>query len=252
MGSCSHGDRVGLDNWETDPVRHGTYRPDSTTHANPSIPTPVWVDSVDNVSAIAGGEHVSAAVACGRAFMWGGHNGYHRILNECFVYYVTIPCELHAPAHPPAAIAMRRLHQASVFDGKLLTGGGNGFGQCGHGISSTNRRMERVNFTGAALTVQPVDGKRFTWGQNKHGQMRDGSNTTRTHPDAVCFPGTSGIVSAIALGGYHSSAITDGKLFTWGSNRFGHHPPSTIAGNTPVLVTLSGTPSVVLAVALGM
>lgn len=67
--------------------------------------------------------------------------------------------------------------------------------------------------------------KLLCWGFNSEGQLSDGSatsdrsRTTNTVIDSITGSTTEDMMS-IALGGYHTCALTDNKrkLFCWGSN----------------------------------
>jgi len=87
------------------------------------------------------------------------------------------------------------------------------------------------------------------WGMNNFGQLGNGSTTDRHQPVAVS--GLSHGVSAVALGGAHSCALTTtGGVKCWGQNNFGQlGDGSTTNRHHPVVV--SGLSSDVSAIALG-
>jgi len=58
----------------------------------------------------------------------------------------------------------------------------------------------------------------YAWGGNGSGQLGNGTTTDSTVPVEVIFPPTVTTVTAIAAGSYHSMAITDDGLYTWGDN----------------------------------
>jgi alpha-tubulin suppressor-like RCC1 family protein len=88
------------------------------------------------------------------------------------------------------------------------------------------------------------------WGHNAHGQLGDGTTTQHTVPTAV--PGLGSGVTAIAIGGWHSCALTTGgAVKCWGQNWAGQvGDGSTTQRNTPVDV--AGLSSGVAAISAGL
>jgi alpha-tubulin suppressor-like RCC1 family protein len=86
----------------------------------------------------------------------------------------------------------------------------------------------KVDFPPAVTTVLAVAGGMYhslaltddglyAWGGNGNGQLGDGTTTDSSVPVKVIFP--AGVtVQAVATGSYHSMAITDDGLYTWGDN----------------------------------
>jgi alpha-tubulin suppressor-like RCC1 family protein len=75
------------------------------------------------------------------------------------------------------------------------------------------------------------------WGLNNNGQLGDGTMTDRRTPVDVI--GLASGVAAIALGEYHTCAVTmDGNMKCWGSNSYGQLGDGTTTQRlTPVAVS---------------
>jgi alpha-tubulin suppressor-like RCC1 family protein len=70
----------------------------------------------------------------------------------------------------------------------------------------------------------------YAWGSNYHGQIgtsvtTSGSGAYSAVPVKVPLhsvaPGALGVVTSVAAGGYHSLAVMDGTVFSWGYNGYG-------------------------------
>jgi len=71
---------------------------------------------------------------------------------------------------------------------------------------------------GAYFSLALTDDGIYAWGGNSSGQLGNGTLTDSAIPVKVEFPASVTVVMAIAAGSYHSMAITDDGLYTWGSN----------------------------------
>jgi alpha-tubulin suppressor-like RCC1 family protein len=100
------------------------------------------------------------------------------------------------------------------------------------------------------------DGRIYTWGSNEYGQLGDGTLTGRDRPTPVDRLPVGASVIAIALGrGHSAAALSDGSLYTWGSNEYGQLGHSEGVAHV-ALPTLVAFPSPhqdagVVAIALG-
>jgi alpha-tubulin suppressor-like RCC1 family protein len=142
----------------------------------------------------------------------------------------------------------------------LFTWGYNAFGQLGNGTLNNTSAAASVtglgpvagfavggNHTIAYVTtafnnVSSV----MTWGSNNHGQLGEptlavtGTGAFRSLPGKVNL---TGVVTSVAAGTYHSLAVVDGKIKSWGYNGFGQLGDTTFVDKntpTPVLVDANG------------
>jgi alpha-tubulin suppressor-like RCC1 family protein len=84
----------------------------------------------------------------------------------------------------------------------------------------------------------------WAWGGNENGQLGNGTTGTSTTPTQVCAVGELapcasflGGVVAIAAGYVHSTALLgDGRVVTWGDNRYGQLGAGTCCDDSPVPV----------------
>lgn len=92
----------------------------------------------------------------------------------------------------------------------------------------------------------------YAWGGNSSGQLGDGTTSDSSVPVKVLFPVTVTAVHAIAAGSYHSMAITNDGVYTWGSNGGGQLGDGTRTNRTmPVRVELPAAVTSVSAIAGG-
>lgn len=116
-------------------------------------------------------------------------------------------------------------------DGSLLAWGANAQGQLGDG--TFDPRSDAVNVTGLANVATLAlgsrhavalrsDGEVWTWGDNAHGQLGDGTTTARATPQRVMGIAPARAAAANLFGLSRSSVVlTDGSVWSWGSNAFG-------------------------------
>jgi alpha-tubulin suppressor-like RCC1 family protein len=104
-------------------------------------------------------------------------------------------------------------------------------------------------------------GQLYAFGLDRYGQLgstaNNGSENPNPTPTLVNLPGAHGPLTEIAVGRYHSLAVTEsGQLYAFGENRYGEL--GSTAGNgsenpnpTPTLVNLPGANGPVVRVAAG-
>jgi len=124
-------------------------------------------------------------------------------------------------------------HSAVVLsNGALLTFGGDGSGQCGHGDVRDQwlpRRVENlkdhpvVQMSGSRSHSMVVsEGRVLAWGKAKYGQLGfGGKNWDQMNPREV--PGLDEVhITHTAAGETHSLALSkSGQVFSWGRGKYG-------------------------------
>lgn len=143
------------------------------------------------------------------------------------------------------AIAAGALFSIALKDGKVYGWGWNIYGELGVG-DNYNKNVPTI-ITGAlgSKTVKAIaagqnhslalttDGKVYSWGQNNYGQLGTSGND-RSYPQEI-NGGALGNnnVSAIAAGYYHSLALKEGKVYSWGYNIAGQLGDGNRTGENP-------------------
>ena len=158
------------------------------------------------------------------------------------------------------AISAGAAHTVALkSDGTAWAWGYNGSGQLGDGTMM--KRLTPVQVIGLsnykAISAGPSHsvGLRFNgyvraWGDNSYGQLGDGTTTSSLIP--VQATGLNGVVTAIAAGSLHTTALKyDGTVWAWGSNSYGqlglgtldstsHPTPAQVTGLTGVIAVAAG------------
>ena len=158
-----------------------------------------------------------------------------------FVLFLIMAEVIFAGAGPSRIPVTRSVANTStVVDYNLQnisSAGRNDLGQLGNGSTSSNPVGDLQILLGLSTTYSPVFGAEhgiayqsgtavlFVWGCNKYGQLGRSENagTTIPHPTPIpiTLPGNK-IVSIIAAGRYSSFAMdNEGKLWSWGYNKYG-------------------------------
>ena len=166
--------------------------------------TPVAVNTLSGLTAIAGGDYHSLALRSdGTVWTWG-ENVYGELGNDTL--------------------------SGSETPVQVLGSGGSGYLT---GVVA----IAGIGFHSLALRS---DGTVWAWGDNGYGQLGDGTTTNSETPVQVLGAGGSGYLTgivAIAGGMYHSLALrNDGTVWTWGYNYYSAPTNS----NTPVQVLGAG------------
>jgi len=209
-------------------------------NTNQPSATPVQVNSLAGVVAMAGGYvHSLALEAAGTVWAWGD-NQYGELGNGNLTSSTT-PV-LVSGLNGAIAIASGGNHSlALTSDGRVWAWGANLFGELGNGASGLNNgnpinSSVPVQVRGISDVVAIAgggypqglsdislalrsDGTVWAWGNNQHGALGNGSASNSNVP--VRVNGLTGVI-AIAAGAYHALALTsDGTVWTWGYNKYG-------------------------------
>jgi alpha-tubulin suppressor-like RCC1 family protein len=134
-------------------------------------------------------------------------------------------------------------------DGTLWTWGFNCCGQLGDGTlasrtspgptagGGTNWNAVSAGYRHTAGVK--MDGTLWTWGGNCYGRLGNGTLASRVSPGITAGGGTTW--NCISLGPNHTSATkTDGTLWTWGWNPWGHLGDGTVTARSSPVTTAGG------------
>ena len=207
--------------------------------------TPVRVKTEDPnmhwAQVAAGTSHTLALTTDGHLYTWGGNtNGQ---LGDGTTNRHLTPVAVKLPEDAAHAtwkqVAAGTSHSlALTTDGHLYAWGNNTNGQLGQGTSldcacpvevpmpesARNTTWAQVAAGNDHTLALTADGRLFAWGNNQLGQLGDGSYATSREPVAVGLTKKLAALrwATVAAGRFHTLAVTkDGKLYSWGSNRFG-------------------------------
>ncbi len=222
--------------------------------------TPVDVTGLGSGMATiaAGGRHSCARTGGGGLKCWGS-NQFGQ-LGDNSTTQRTAPVAVNGLETGAADVATGQNHTCALTTGDgMKCWGTNYIGQLGDG--TTAQRNAPVDVSGLVSGVAAiatganhscavlVGGDVKCWGWNDYGQVGDGTVTRRW--TAVDVTGLASGVAAIATGGFHSCALTNGGgVKCWGSNEFGQLGDGTQT-QRPAPVNVSGLGSGVVAIATG-
>ena len=162
------------------------------------------------------------------------------------------PVSVILPAGVTAsAIAAGQFHNLAITD--------DGLYQWGDGIATPMKVAFPATVTtviaaagGMYHSLALTDDGVYAWGGNGSGQLGDGTTTDSAEPVKVLFPTTVTTVMVIATGSYHSMAITDDGLYTWGDNGGAELGDGTrLDRSMPVKVTFPSTVTTIVAISGG-
>lgn len=182
-----------------------------------------------------GSGHTVVLVEDGEVYTWGrgddgrlghGDNGWKyvpRLVEKLQRYCIT-------------QITCGSYHTAAVTDsGQLFTWGGGMYGKLGHGDEAGHATPALVEALRASKVAQVACGSRHTvallstgrvlaWGDRENGVCGHGPDAAEgapmSRPHAVAGLGAQ-VCSQISACGFHSAALCEGRVYTWGEGKFG-------------------------------
>jgi alpha-tubulin suppressor-like RCC1 family protein len=222
--------------------------------------TPVNVAALnDGLAAVATGGAHSCALSTGGGVKCWGFNSSGQLGDGSTVDRFSA-VDVHGLGSGASAVATGRLHTCALgTGGGVQCWGDNTSGQLGDGTATVrfipvsviglNGEVGALASGAAHSCALSAAGGVKCWGDNRHGQLGDGSNADRF--TAVDVSGLSSGVGAIAVGEWHSCAVTiEGAVKCWGDNYSGQLGDDTTTDRwTPVDV--SGLSSGASAIAAG-
>jgi alpha-tubulin suppressor-like RCC1 family protein len=218
-------------------------------------PTPVQVQNLSGVTAVAGGGGYSLALKFDGTVWACGFNA-HGQLGDGTNNPSTTPVQVLNLSGVTAIAARSDFSLALRSDGTVWAWGRNSIGELGDGTTIDRPTPVQVlNLSGITAIsageghglALKSDGTVWAWGLNLAGQLGDGT-APMDHRTPVQVSNLSGI-TAINSGDDHSLALkNDGTVWAWGYNEYGQLGDGTAHNSRPtpvqVLQNLSGVTAV--------
>ena len=192
-----------------------------------SVPTPV-IGLSSGVTAIgAGSVHACALTASGSVYCWGSNSFGQLGDGTLHDRHTSAPAFVSSAT----AISLGGWHTCVIVSsGDVFCWGYNGQGQLGDGTTTDRASPTKVvGLPSAALAVSAsayhtcalmASGDVYCWGFNGFGELGDGTTHDSARPVKVASLPSK--ISAIAVGWYHTCAVTDvGDALCWGYNSVG-------------------------------
>jgi alpha-tubulin suppressor-like RCC1 family protein len=179
---------------------------------------PVWVGSLEGISAISTGANGnSAAIDMDRnVWTWGEGEGS------------LIPTVKEGMNNAKQALCGDGFYTVLKTDGTVWTWGVNDKGQLGDGTTEARTEPKQVLDGIMTITVGEKftvalgnDGSLYTWGENARGQLGRDTGTAKYSSTPEQIEKTDGMIT-ISAGQNHAIALRkDGTVWTWGANEKG-------------------------------
>lgn len=207
------------------------------------------------VASINVGTYASCGIQYGKAYCWGGDSASSfPVLGNGTMgsSLVPVPVDTTVMKGSVSKVASGNGTICAISEGKVYCWGNSSGGNLGNGTISphapspvaVNTSIMNGYVTDISMTSMSTcaiaGGKAYCWGANEQGQI--GANLTGPRseiPVAVNTSVMSGTVSKISVGTTQVCAISDGKLYCWGS---GHSTGTGGTGinRTPVAISIPG------------
>nr|WIF89110.1 InlB B-repeat-containing protein [Acholeplasma laidlawii] len=217
-------------------------------------------------TSVSGGHHSLALTLDGRIFAWG-YNGYGQ-LGDGTTIDKNIPIEITNQFNLNfeeviTNITAGRFHSLALSsEGRIFSWGHNWYGELGTGTFdfynsipldvSTNFELigeEKIieiysgQYQSYAITSV---GRIYAWGYNAYGQLGDGTTIDKNIPIEITNQfnlNFEEVITNITAGGFHSLALSsEGRIFSWGDNRYGQLGDGTSTNKyTPTEITTNIT-----------
>jgi len=193
-----------------------------------NMTTPVQVQGLSNVKAIAAGYNHSIALK-NDGTVWGwGHNGFGQLGDSDITTIQKTPVQVQDLSNVKAVAAGFFYTVVLTNDNIVMALGYNNESQLGDG--STIDRVTPIQVQGLSnitaigacgdhTVALKSDGNVMAWGNNLYGKLGDGTTTSRSTPVQVKNLSS---VKAISAGAAHTVALkSDGTVWAWGNNAQG-------------------------------
>jgi len=191
--------------------------------------TPVEVNTLTNIAAVASGAYHSLALANdGKVWAWGKNDQGQ--LGDGTLSENHVPKQVVGLSNIISIAAGFDYSLALKNDGTVWAWGGNMWGTLGDGSYTNRWQPVQVNNLSGVIFITAgtehclalkSDGTVWSWGWNAAGCLGDGSAVAK-RSTAAPISALSGITAIAANGSFHALALkNDGTVWTWGDNFYG-------------------------------
>jgi len=193
----------------------------------PIVETPSIMEGITNISKVAAGQLLFAAIDTqANLFTWGlnvdGALGRNvTSINALPEIVPKLPPIQDVKIGDNFMLALSRDHRVYAW-------GSNSSGQLGlghlHAVTSPepitlSAKIKSISAGSTHVLAVSTEGKVYGWGSNNFGQSGGGDHPYLSDPKLISFPEK---IAAVAAGMHHSLALTSsGKVYAWGWNGFG-------------------------------